>query len=39
MKVKCGTMLPTLMKGQRDVMMKTLMKVEFMRKMNHSHAM
>jgi hypothetical protein len=31
MKVKCDTMIPT--------MIKTLMKVEFLRKMNHSHQM
>jgi hypothetical protein len=39
MKVKCDTMLPALMKEQRDAMMKTLMKVEFLRKMNQSHPM
>jgi hypothetical protein len=37
MKVKRDTMLMALMKGQRDAMMKPLMKVEFFRKMNHSH--
>jgi hypothetical protein len=31
MKVMCDTMLP--------IMMKTLMKVEFLRKMNHSYPM
>jgi hypothetical protein len=39
MKVKRDTMLPALMKGQRDAMMKTLMKVEFFRKMKHSHSL
>jgi hypothetical protein len=37
MKVKRDTMVKALMKGQRDAIMKPLMKVEFLRKMNHSH--